>query len=498
MNTPLLAGLFGAWTAAQIALGGFFLQAYFARRKQAEYLLFGILCFSLAATDGGLTLAYAASGLEHWNAASMLANVGAVASTALNLHFVAAYTGSRLARRLVPYMYGAAAAFSVAIVAGSWWAPGSLHLQEMHRFGVPIRQVVATLTPIAVSGYSVLLLAGGVSLRELFVAYRGGKREARGAVLGHAFIVLCAVNDILSVAGAVPTPSVMPYGFLIYGFGVADTLLVRYRRAADELELTATELRQATEALTNSYLELSIVQEELFRKKQLASVGELAASIAHEVRNPLAIISNAAASLKRSGIGPEDRNTLIAIVEEEITRLNGLVTELLRFARPMNVRREDLHLFEVVRAMKERLGDRYFLDTNVPEGSGAGTVWADASLFRLAMQNIVDNAKQAMPEGGPIVVAARRDNVGGQEGVVVEVHDEGHGMDSQTLRRAMDPFFSTRPSGTGLGLPIVGRIAEAHGGRVDVKSRVGEGTTVSLFIPDRRPDQRREEAAARA
>src|SRR5690348_13833765 len=103
-----------------MALGGFFLQAYFARRKQAEYLLFGVLCFALAATDGGLTIAYAVSGLGHWVAAAAVANVGAVASTALNLHFVASYTGSRLARRLVPYMYGAAAAFSVAIVAGVW------------------------------------------------------------------------------------------------------------------------------------------------------------------------------------------------------------------------------------------------------------------------------------------------------------------------------------------------------------------------------------------
>src|SRR6185312_7280795 len=116
----------------------------------------------------------------------------------------------------------------------------------------------------------------------------------------------------------------LPYGFLIYGFGVAHTVLVRYRRAADDLEVTASELRQATEELTNSYLELSVIQEELFRKRQLASVGELAAAIAHEVRNPLAIIKNAGASLRRVNIKEEDKATLFQIIEEEITRLNNL------------------------------------------------------------------------------------------------------------------------------------------------------------------------------
>ncbi|HEX7669690.1 MAG TPA: ATP-binding protein, partial [Polyangiaceae bacterium] len=166
-----------------------------------------------------------------------------------------------------------------------------------------------------------------------------------------------------------------------------------------------------------------------------------------------------------------------------------------RFARPMNVRREDVSLLDVLKAIAEHLGESHDIDARIPEEPGAGVVWADANLLRLAMQNIVDNAKQAMPKGGTIVVTVRKDHVNGQGGAIIEVADEGPGMDSQTLRRAMDPFFSTRPSGTGLGLPIVGRIAEAHGGRVEVKSRAGEGTTVMLFIPERRPDQRHSDPA---
>lgn len=495
MNTPFLAGLFSAWTAAQIALGAFFLQAFAARRREKEYLLFGVLCFALALTDAGLTLAYAIRGIDHWLLAAMIANVGVVLSTTLNLHFVANYSGSTLLKRAVAPAYLTAGLLGVFILTGAWWKPDTIRVVTLHRFGIEIGQVIATPSVAAAAGYVVLILAGTTTLGQLVLSYRSGKQEARGAILGHAVIVACAANDVLSVAGLTGMPAILPYGFLIYGFGVADTLLVRYRRAADEVEVTASELRQATEALTNSYLELSIVQEELFRKKQLASVGELAASIAHEVRNPLAIIANAAANLKRPSLGVEDRNTVINIVQEEIVRLNNLVTELLRFARPMNVRREDVSLLDVLKAIAEHLGESHDIDARIPEEPGVGVVWADANLLRLAMQNIVDNAKQAMPKGGTIVVTVRKDHVNGQGGAIIEVADEGPGMDSQTLRRAMDPFFSTRPSGTGLGLPIVGRIAEAHGGRVEVKSRAGEGTTVMLFIPERRPDQRHSDPA---
>ena len=302
----------------------------------------------------------------------------------------------------------------------------------------------------------------------------------------------CGVNDVRGHRDAARHYlPLFPYGFLIYGFGVADTLLVRYRRAAQELEVTANELRNATEELTNSYLELSVVQEELFRKRQLASVGELAASIAHEVRNPLAVIANAAASLKRTSIGVADRNTLFGIIEEEITRLNNIVTELVRYARPMNVRREEVALGDVVKGIGEGLGaEQYTLNLEVASEPDVETVWADPSLLRLAVKNLIDNARQAMPSGGAIVVTAAKDRIDEAAGVRIEVADTGQGMDSRTLRRAMDPFFSTRPSGTGLGLPIAGRIVEAHGGRVDVHSRVGEGTTGRAASSRQAPDER--------
>lgn len=485
MNAPLLAGLFGAWTAVQLALGAFFLQAYFARRRELEYLLFGLVCFALAVTDLGLTITTADSGLSHFGLAASIAHAGALAATAFNVHFALAYIAPTRARRVATAVYGLNAVYLALSLFGFWWKPGSFHLVHWEAFGTGIVQVVAMPSALAVSGYVVLILEGFSSVGLLGLSFARGRHEVRGALLGHIVVVVAAVVDVLSVSGVTRAPAFLPYAFLIYGFGVADTLLVRYRRAADELEVTANELRQATEELTSSYLELSVVQEELFHKRQLASVGELAASIAHEVRNPLAVIVNAAANLKRTSLAAADKDTLFGIIEEEITRLNNLVTELLRYARPMNVRREDTPMVEVFRGLGDGLDPKYTLE--IPAlGPELQTIWADATLLRLALANLVDNARQAMPDGGVIAITVSKDASDGRDALRIDVRDTGHGMDSHTLRRALDPFFSTRPSGTGLGLPITGRIAEAHGGRLEVHSRLGEGTTVSLFIPVRR------------
>jgi signal transduction histidine kinase len=493
MNSPLLAGVFGAWAAAEVALGLFFLQAYAARRREFEYLLFGLVCFSLVVVDAGFALSFALSDLARWPLATGIAHAGAFVATAINLHFVLLFAGPRRARKYVPVAYVAAAVFVVGIATGHFWQPGSIHFRTVKSFGFTLEQVGAQPTVLGLLGYGTSLVQNMGSVAFLMRAYKKGRREVIGGLFGFTVVVGCAISDILTVLGTVAMPSLLPYGLLIYGFGIADTLLVRYRRAAEELEVTATELRSATEELTNSYLELSVVQEELFRKRQLASVGELAASIAHEVRNPLAIIKNAGASLRRHGIREEDRNTLFQIIEEEITRLNNLVSELLRYARPVNVRRADLSVAELVRGFSETLGEKYPIALHVAAEPEVEMVWADLALLRLALSNVLDNARLAMPEGGTISIEARRDHQAGNSGVLIQITDTGGGMEPSTLRRALDPFYSTRPSGTGLGLPIAGRIVEAHGGKIEVNSVHGEGTTVALFIPSRRPDQRTSE-----
>ena len=496
MDTPLLAGMFAAWTAVQLALGVFFTQAYLSRRREREYLLFGLLCLSLAITDLGLTASYALTRIEHWPIAAGIANFGATLSSAVNLHFVSVFVGRRLSRRAVTVLYAVAAVLIVLVPLRGWSSYEPLTVEVTHPFGIAVNQVFSPPRLFAPIAYALMFLSNGLVIHWLVRAYRTERRETLGILVGFCVVMVLAINDFLVALALVPSIYLAPYGFLIYGFGFANTLLVRYRYAAEELEATTDELRRATEELRSSYVELSDVQQELLRRRQLASVGELAASIAHEVRNPLAVIGNAAANLRRPRLTEEDRRTLFQIVQEEIERLNGLVTELLRFARPVNVQRSEVVLAELVDALRDEMKEDCEVVFAKESDSPAG-VWADPSLLRIALCSLIENAQQASAPGGRIVVRASPETQPGRRAVRIEVVDTGSGMDSVTLERALDPFYTTRPRGTGLGLPIVQRIVEAHGGSLKLDSVPGEGTRVALTLPDNVTDPMARAAAAR-
>jgi signal transduction histidine kinase len=133
------------------------------------------------------------------------------------------------------------------------------------------------------------------------------------------------------------------------------------------------------------------------------------------------------------------------------------------------------------------MDDDHELLVEIPDDPLVQNVWVDPGLFRLVFDNLVENACQAMKQGQVEVVVAR-DELDGIPMVRLDVIDRGQGMESEILERAKDPFFTTRPSGTGLGLPIVQRIMAAHGGELRLASVQGEGTTASLFIPSGEPD----------
>lgn len=489
MNVPLLAGLFGAWTAVQVAIGVFFLLAYAARRQQVEYLLFGLVCFALAVSDAGMTAGYFVSTYSLWLKATVVTNFGAFFAAALNVHFVLRYVSGRSFRRWLVVGYAFAVLFSgLAAVPRIWFAGESPRFVGVDVMGSVIRQIMSPVSGVAIAGYVIIVASTVGMLGLLLREYRRGNREALSTLVGLGLACSFAINDVLVSTGTVESIFLTPYGFLLYGIGVANTLLLRYRTALLDLERTASDLRRTTQELTSSYVELSDVQEELFRRRQLASVGELAASIAHEVRNPLAVIVNAAANLRRQGLSPDDRGTLFGIIEEETTRLNDLVTELLRYARPVSVQRAETSLEDALAALGKGLPDEWTLKTEIAPDPEVRSVWGDPALLRLALGNLVDNARQAMPSGGEIRVRAFLRDADMAPRVCIEVADSGPGMDEETRQRAKDPFFTTRPRGTGLGLPISVRIIEAHDGTLEVESELGRGTTVRLLLPPRRRD----------
>ena len=408
-----------------------------------------------------------------------------ILAAAFNLHFALCFARAPGAQLRAAWLYVVAGVYLVLLWSGAWWESEPPQFLDAYLFGQKVVHVVTQATWLGKSFYVVGAVETAVAAAVLVSAYRAGQREVGSAIIGILCILPAVGNDGALALGfidnAVP---LLPHAFLLYAFGVAGTLLLRYRVGKDELEQAARSLQEKSEELRHSYAELRLVQNELVTKKQLAAVGELAAAIAHEVRNPLAVIVNAVAGLRRSAVRDEDRTMLLGIVDEEAARLNRLVTDLLRFARPVSVKRSPVSLLELAnRSRSSAMLDGHQINVQMDDDPELNTVWVDPSLFRLVFDNLVENACQAMKTGGTVLIVVHRGQLRGEPAVRIEISDSGQGMEQGVRERALDPFFTTRPSGTGLGLPIVHRIVEAHGGEIQLDSEEGQGTTVTLLLP---------------
>lgn len=214
-------------------------------------------------------------------------------------------------------------------------------------------------------------------------------------------------------------------------------------------------------------------------EQRMQSLGETAAAVAHEIRNPLGSMELFASLLERRLAGEEER-ALLQKIRNGLADLEKTVSAFLAFAAPAQPAPAPVELSGAVR---ELFG---FLEPSARIASvslSAGVppelfVMADAMMLNRLFLNLALNAFQAMPEGGSISVRARPEG----EGVLVEFADTGRGMPPETARRAFDPFFTTRENGTGLGLSIVHNIVAAHGGKISVNSAPGAGTVFKLWL----------------
>ena len=219
-------------------------------------------------------------------------------------------------------------------------------------------------------------------------------------------------------------------------------------------------------------------------RERMAVIGEMAAGLAHEIRNPLASLSGAIQMLQEELSLSQDHQLLMDIALRETERLNTLLTDFLSFARPKNVQSERYVLIELVREvtflfLQDERFQRIEVSLSIPEDC---MVWLDATLFGQVMWNLLLNAGQAiLPDTGKIELSALCE----QEGVWVSVTDSGHGIKESIRERLFDPFFSTKAGGTGLGLSVVQRILHAHHGKVEVFSPERGGTCFRLFFPNR-------------
>jgi PAS domain S-box-containing protein len=260
------------------------------------------------------------------------------------------------------------------------------------------------------------------------------------------------------------------------------------QRTAELAERNRT-LQQALADLRAKSEELRAMTQQLWQAAKLASVGELAASIAHELNNPLATISLRIEALLAHTSPDDPRRRPLEIVEQETERMARLIANLLQFTRrgpeqssTMDVRDELLKSLELIQyhLRHRQIGFVQDLAPDLP------LILADRQQLRQVFLNLFTNASDAMPHGGTLTLRAwvgrLEDN---RPAVIIECADTGIGIPPEHLSRVMEPFFTTKPEGkgTGLGLAICRRIIHDHGGLIQVESEVGRGTTVRLALP---------------
>ncbi len=327
-----------------------------------------------------------------------------------------------------------------------------------------------------------------------------------------------AVATVLVVLLATRFIIVRPVGELVRSFRAVDERGIPERvpvRGRDELGWLSLEFNRMCEALEKAKRSLMAEQEHrrtvegrLQRAERLASLGRLAAGLAHEIGTPLNVISGRAESLQRSYAGQDPAERHLGIIIAQIDRIVRIVRDMMDFARPKPARRARLDLGASVTAVLELLDRKLsdagvtletHLDPELPEVS------ADADQMQQLILNLAMNGIDAMSEGGRLRVDLRRVEgtpPGGTDGAVacvrLDVTDTGTGIAPEDLDRVFDPFYTTKDAGrgTGLGLSVAHSIVEEHGGWFDVESKVGEGTRFSVLIPVALPERRKRAPSA--
>ncbi len=243
------------------------------------------------------------------------------------------------------------------------------------------------------------------------------------------------------------------------------------------------EVRVLSDALETMVARLDASRRELSRQESLAAMGMMAAALAHEIRTPLSIVRGSAEMLARAAPGGSREEELTTFILGEVSRLGRLVNDLLAFARPRPPRRIPLDLADVVRQVTTAMAGEYEA-AGVPLEAAleAAPLEGDADQLYQVTLNLLANARKASAPGQPVEVGTRAES----SYAVLEVRDHGRGIPAEELAEVWTPFFTTGGGGTGLGLPIVRRIVEAHGGEVALESEPGAGTTATVRIPSGR------------
>lgn len=266
--------------------------------------------------------------------------------------------------------------------------------------------------------------------------------------------------------------------------GEFSQLFGSFRKMTGQLHSDRQRIQRQLSELEVANREIATAQDRLIRTEKLASVGELAAGVAHEIGNPMAVLQGYLEMLVDGDLPEATRTEYIEQMQRSVTRISGIIRELLDFARPSD---DPLGGGDAALAVRSavKLCDpqKRFRDLTLSTSGAEGSLPVTLSTGRLeqVMLNLLFNAADASEPGKPIEITLREDD----EQVIIEVADQGHGIDEEGLRRIFDPFFTTKDpgQGTGLGLAVCYGIVQTCGGAMDVVSEVGQGTTFTVTLP---------------
>ncbi len=366
-----------------------------------------------------------------------------------------------------------------------WGIPPDLSRSELRRLDKWLKRVTKKGAPL----YDEEMVMGGREYKTVFFPLRDWRGKSLGMLTfslsdkqtfeslmvgNRYFVVIMGLGVLLSV---------------ILGWWVAGRIsepVQRFAASADNiargdysLEVPLTQRKDEIGDLARAFERMRLGLKEAQRREKLASLGELSAGLAHEIRNPLGIIKNAAEGLMSRERDQTEKEMLLDIIVQESKRLNKLVTDFLDFARPRPPRKVKASLKalveEVVFSLQDEAGERGIsFSLSLQEV----ILPLDRDQMRQVLLNLLFNALEATPSGGEVKVSL----VGEKGWAFLRVEDTGAGISPDHLDRIFDPFFTTKEKGTGLGLALVYRIVEAHGGHIQVESGRG-GTRFQVGLP---------------
>lgn len=361
-------------------------------------------------------------------------------------------------REQPPRSWERAVIAATLVNAAAWLVPGLCRSSRIVTTEVPWLGVTYTTSQPTVLGqvsYALLFLATVALAARYFASWRRGEPGGLAHFLSITVQIVAGANDVLAASGRLATPYLLDVGQIFVILAVGSHLISRFVANASELERSSVALRAA--------------QAELLRRERLAAVGEMAAVVAHEVRNPLAIIFNALASLRREKPVSDNATTLLDIMQEESDRLKRVVGDLLDFARPHELSLDEVPPARLVTsaavAARPEGQNQVEVDVLVNADENLPILTCDEHLLRQALVNLMTNALQASGRKEPVLVRAFSCKAP-VSAICFTVYDDGAGISKDVASQLFTPFFTTRASGTGLGLAVVKRVVEAHGGEV--------------------------------